>query len=256
VAIAFSAPSSAYTLKVIRNEPTSQYKWGVFGGIESVLGKYRRVHEINRTGSMLDNIIYYNLKLDRSWFAPGLLDEVLRDASQSVSLQGEAVIFKHLIVQMKMIPLPVFLETASSDDAATVIVNLGHCIKNNAAANIFNKDLDGRNYGVSRFRKVYLFDYDALEPFTEVKIRTNADREAGEEDVPDWVFEDGVVFLPEEIDFGLRIPDPPLRRLFREVHGDLLSVAYWEGVQGDLLDGKVRSIRVYPESRELRREPA
>jgi len=33
-----------------------------------VLAKYKRVHEINRTGSMLDNIVYYNLKLERSWF--------------------------------------------------------------------------------------------------------------------------------------------------------------------------------------------
>ena len=150
-----------------------------------------------------------------------------------------------------MIPLPVFLETASEKDARTAVVNLGRCIKNNAAANIFNKDLDGRNYGVSRYLKVYLFDYDALEPFTEVKIRTNLDRFDGEEDVPDWFFEDGVIFLPEEIESGLRIHDRDLRRLFREKHGDLLTTTYWEELQWALLSGKVPNISTYPDSCKL-----
>lgn len=253
VAIGFSSPSSDYNLKVIRDKPTSQYKWGTFEGIDAVLRKYGRVHEINRTGSMLDNVIYYNLKLDQAWFDAALLEELLSEASQSVSLQGSAVVLKYLIVQRRMTPLPVFLDTASAADAETAIVNLGDCIKNNAAANIFNKDLDARNYGVSRFLKVYLFDYDALEPFTEVKIRSNRDRVEGEEDMPDWYFEDGVVFLPEEIEVGLRIPSRALRGLFRDVHGELLTTEYWERVQNDLKAGRVPSIRTYPQSQELRR---
>jgi isocitrate dehydrogenase kinase/phosphatase len=254
VAIGFSAPSSAYVLKVIRDEPTAQYKWGAFQGIDAVLRKYAQVHEINRTGSMLDNIIYSNLKLDKYWFKTSLLEEILSAASQSVSLQGRDVVFKHLIVQRRMTPLPVFLETASESEAETAVINLGHCIKNNAAANIFNKDLDGRNYGVSRFLKVYLFDYDALEPFTTVKIRTNTDRVDGEEDIPDWYFEDGIIFLPEEIAAGLRIHDRSLRRLFHEVHGDLLTTDYWEGVQSDLEAGKVPRISTYPDNRRLVRK--
>ncbi|MGI9301542.1 MAG: isocitrate dehydrogenase kinase/phosphatase AceK regulatory subunit [Gammaproteobacteria bacterium] len=253
VAIGFSAPSSAYNLKVIRDRPTAQYKWGEFEGIEAVLKKYGRVHEINRTGSMLDNIIYYNLKLDKQWFDPALLDELVENASQSVSLQENAVIFKYLIVQRRMTPLPVFLQNAAPADTEKAITNLGYCIKNNAAANIFNKDLDARNYGVSRFLKVYLYDYDALEPFTEVKIRSNQGRVDGEEDIPEWYFENGVVFLPEEIEAGLRIPNRPLRKLFREVHGDLLTVEYWEGIQNKLLAGKVPSVSVYPDSQKLNR---
>ena len=255
VAIGFSSPHSDYNLKVIRDKPTASYKWGRFDGIETVMKKYSRVHEINRTGSMLDNIIYYNLKLDRGWFNSSLLDELLGEASETVSLRGDAVILKHLIVQRRMTPLPVFLETAPADQAETAIINLGDCIKNNAAANIFNKDLDARNYGVSRFLKVYLYDYDALEPFTEVKIRSNQDRVDGEEDPPDWFFEEGVVFLPEEIEAGLMIPDRRLRRLFREVHGDLLTVEYWQRIQNDLLAGKVPSVRIYPKSRELDAAP-
>ncbi|UCH75096.1 MAG: bifunctional isocitrate dehydrogenase kinase/phosphatase [Rhodospirillales bacterium] len=252
VAIGFSAPSSDYVLKVIRNEPTEQYKWGAFQGIPSVLEKYSRVHEINRTGSMLDNLIYYNIRLNADWFAPELREELLAEASRTVTRQGDFLVFKHLIVQMKMSPLPVFLESASREDARTAIVNLGHCIRNNAAANVFNRDLDGRNYGVSPYLKVYLFDYDAVEPLTDIKVRTNTGRLDGEEDVADWFFEDGIVFLPEEIDVGLRIPDRELRRLFREAHSELLGTAYWQGVQRALRQGLVPRLRVYPDEARLR----
>ena len=253
VAIGFSSPSSAYNLKVIRDHPTSGYKWGDFEGIESVRRKYSQVHQINRTGSMLDNIIYYNLRLDRDWFEPKLLDELSSQAGESVSRTGDSVVFNHLIVQRRTVPLHLYLENASPVDAERAIVNLGFCIKNNAAANIFNKDLDARNYGVSRYGKVYLYDYDALEPFTEVKIRSNTDRFDGEEDIPEWYFEDGVVFLPEEMITGLRIRRS-MHELFRTVHGDLLSTGYWERIQRDLLAGYVPGIRVYPEDRKLRPE--
>ena len=253
VAIGFSAPSSAYVLKVIRNHPTANYKWGDYEGMETVLNKYRAVHEINRTGSMLDNIIYTNVELDSAWFDEELRNEILTMASDTVSLVGSKIVFKHLIVQRKMVPLPVFLETASPEEAQTAVINLGYCIKNNAAANVFNKDLDGRNYGVSTYRKVYLFDYDALERLTDIKIRSNADRFDGEEDIPDWVFEDGYVFLPEELESGLRIEARNLRRLFRRVHGELLTVAYWQQLQTDLRAGKVPSVSTYPDDRRISR---
>ena len=254
VAIGFQSLNSSYSLKVIRNRPTEQYKWGKFDGIESVLSKYSRVHQINRTGSMLDNIIYYNVKLHRDWFSPLLVHELLKDASESVVSYDDSILFKHLIVQRRVTPLPVYLTTASQAEKEKVMVNLGHCIKNNTAANIFNKDLDARNYGVSQYQKIYLFDYDALELFTDVKIRTNQERVEGEEDVPEWFFEDGAVFLPEEIESGLRIQDRGLRRFFREVHGDLMQAAYWEQIQDQLRQDKVPPVRVYPENNKLKRE--
>ena len=255
VAIGFQSLNSSYSLKVIRNRPTEQYKWGKFDGIESVLSKYSRVHQINRTGSMLDNIIYYNVKLHRDWFSPLLVQELLKDASESVVLYDDSILFKHLIVQRRVTPLPVYLTTASQAEKEKVMVNLGHCIKNNTAANIFNKDLDARNYGVSQYQKIYLFDYDALELFTDVKIRTNQERIEGEEDVPEWFFEDGAVFLPEEIESGLRIQDRALRRFFREVHGDLMQASVLGTNPGSAATRqRVPPVRVYPEENKLKRE--
>ncbi len=147
------------------------------------------------------------------------------------------------------------MATAGETETRDVIVSLGHCIRNNAATNIFNKDLDSRNYGVGRYGRVFLFDYDAVEKLTEVKIRTNTDREPGEEAVPEWFFENGVIFLPEEIDYGMQLASRYARRCFREENSDLMTVEYWEEVQQKLLRGEVPELRMYPVGSRLNHEP-
>jgi isocitrate dehydrogenase kinase/phosphatase len=195
--------------------------------------------------------MYFNLRLDRSMFDPALLDEICREAAGSVQVDQDGVYLRQLIVQLKIVPLPVFLETADEDATRAVMVSLGHCIRNNAATNIFNKDLDSRNYGVGRYGRVFLFDYDAVEKLTDVKIRTNAGREPGEEAVPEWFFEDGVIFLPEELEHGMQLKSSYARRCFREENCDLLGVEYWQDVQQKLERGEVPALRVYPDNTKL-----
>jgi isocitrate dehydrogenase kinase/phosphatase len=251
VALGFTFDECAYHLKVIRDKPTNSYKWGAFPGVAAVSDKYRAVHEINRAGSMLDNVMYFNLRLDRNMFDPALLDEICREAAGSVQVDQDGVYLRQLIVQLKIVPLPVFLETADEDATRAVMVSLGHCIRNNAATNIFNKDLDSRNYGVGRYGRVFLFDYDAVEKLTDVKIRTNTGREPGEEAVPEWFFEDGVIFLPEELEHGMQLKSSYARRCFREENFDLLDVEYWQDVQQKLERGEVPGLRVYPDNTRL-----
>jgi isocitrate dehydrogenase kinase/phosphatase len=251
VALGFTFEACSYHLKVIRDRPTASYKWGAFPGVDAVIEKYRVVHEINRAGSMLDNVMYFNLRLDRDLFEPGLLEEILREAGGSVQVEGDGVFIRSLIVQLKIIPLPVYLETANETGTQAVIASLGHCIRNNAATDIFNKDLDSRNYGVGRYGRVFLFDYDAVEKLTDVKIRTNSDREPGEEAVPDWYFEEGVIFLPEELEYGMQLQNDFARRCFRKQNADLLSVEYWQRVQQKLQRGEVPELRVYPRAARL-----
>ena len=252
VALGFTFESCSYHLKVIRDQPTASYKWGEFPGVAAVLDKYRVVHEINRAGSMLDNVMYFNLKLDKDMFDPALLADLSREAAGNVNVEGDSVFIRSLIVQLKIVPLPVYLETVDESEIRNVIVSLGNCIRNNAATNIFNKDLDSRNYGVGRYGRVLLFDYDAVEKLTDVKIRTNLDREPGEEDIPAWFFEDGAIFLPEEIEHGLQLKNELARRTFRKVNSDLMEVDYWRQTQQKLLRGEVPELRMYPDSCKLR----
>src|SRR5271155_3202485 len=256
VALGFTFDECAYHLKVIRDQPTSSYKWGAYPGVAKVIDKYRVVHEINRAGSMMDNVMYFNLRLEHDMFEPELLDEISREAAGSVQVDRDGVYLRTLIMQMKIVPLPVFLENADENATRAVMVSLGHCIRNNAATNIFNKDLDSRNYGVGRYGRVLLFDYDAVEKLTEVKIRTNTDREPGEEAVPDWFFEDGVIFLPEELEHGMQLKNSFARRCFREENFELLGVEYWRDVQQKLQRGEVPELRMYPDSAKLEMDAA
>jgi isocitrate dehydrogenase kinase/phosphatase len=205
---------------------------------------------------MLDNVMYFKLRLDREMFDPALLEELCQQSASTVQVDQDGVFLRSLIVQMKITPLPVYLATATEPQIRDVIISLGHCIRNNAATNIFNKDLDSRNYGVGRYGRVFLFDYDAVEKLTDVKIRTNTDREPGDEAVPEWFFEDGIIFLPEELEHGMQLANPCARRLFREENLDLLSVRYWEDVQQTLLHGEIPELRVYPDSSKLRTDCA
>jgi isocitrate dehydrogenase kinase/phosphatase len=251
VALGFTFSSCAYHLKVVRDQPTKSYKWGAFPGVAAVIEKYRVVHEINRAGSMLDNVMYFNMRLDRNMFEPALLEELRSEAAGSVQVVEEGVFLRSLIVQLKIIPLPVYLDGAGENETRSVIARLGHCIRNNAATNIFNKDLDSRNYGVGRYGRVFLFDYDAVEKLTDVKIRTNSDREPGEDGAPGWFFEDGVIFLPEELEHGMQFRNDFARRCFRQENADLLTVEYWQDVQQKLQRGEVPALRVYPDSAKL-----
>jgi len=254
VAIAFTLPELDIVFKVIRDRPAASYKWEHYEGADAIVAKYHRVHELNRSGSLLDNMIYSDIALPRPKFTPDLLDELSTHAKGSVKIEGDRVLLRHLIVQRKVVPVPIYLESCAPAEAELVVIRLGQCIRNNAATNVFNRDLDGRNYGVSSLRFVYLFDYDALEDLTNVKVRTNADREPGEEDIPDWVYEEGPIFLPEELEMHLKLPTAPLRRLFREAHGELLTADYWWRMQGWLREGRVPRVRTYPRATQLHRD--
>jgi isocitrate dehydrogenase kinase/phosphatase len=195
--------------------------------------------------------MYFNVRLEQDLFDAALLEEIGQQAAGSVHVDEDGVFIRSLIAQLKIVPLPVFLARASELDVQKVIVSLGNCIRNNAATNIFNKDLDSRNYGVGRYGRVFLFDYDAVEKLTDVKIRTNLDREPGEEEIPGWFFEEGVIFLPEELEHGLQLKNDFARHCFRKENADLLTVQYWQEVQQKLLRGEVPELSMYPDSAKL-----
>ncbi len=125
VAFGFTFDACAYHLKVIRDRPTKSYKWGAFPGAAAVIEKYRLVHDINRAGSMLDNVMYFRLRLDREMFDPDLLDELCEESANTVQVDRDGVFLMSLIVQMKIVPLPVFLAGATEDETRDVIVEPG-----------------------------------------------------------------------------------------------------------------------------------
>jgi len=64
-----------------------------------------------------------------------------------------------------------------------------------------------------------------------------------------------VVFLPEELEYGLQLKSDYARRCFHRRNGDLLSVHYWLGVQRALQRGEVPELRMYPNRAKLGNDP-
>ena len=62
---------------------------------------------------------------------------MLEAARGTVRAHGREVFFEHLIVQYKMTPLPLYLETCMRREAEMVTIRLGQCIRNNAATDVF-----------------------------------------------------------------------------------------------------------------------
>ena len=60
------------------------------------MDKYRHVHEINRAGNMLDNVMYFNLRLERDLFDPALLEEICRQSADSAQLDGDGVLLARI----------------------------------------------------------------------------------------------------------------------------------------------------------------
>lgn len=239
VAIGFTTPSLSYHLKVIRDLPRESYRWGDYPGVEGVLSKYRLVHEINRTGSMLDNMMYYNLGLDPAMFDPELLDVLCRDAAESVAVDDGRVVIRSLIMQYKVEPVREYLARADEEEKRDALIGLGQCLRNSAASNIFNRDLDLSNYGVGRYHKVFLFDYHAIEPFSDIRLRRKGEEQGGLE------------FVPESLDTMLGFADDATRSLFCELNADLLELDYWRDLQRSLRAAPVIPLALYPESRRL-----
>jgi len=155
----FHVDTCAYHLKV-RDRPTQSYKWGAYPGVTAVTEKYRVVHEINRAAGMW-TMSCTSISGGSNMFDGALLDEISRDASGSVQVVDDGV-SAFIDRTAEIIPLPVYLERASESETRTVIARLGHCIRNNAATNIFNR-IWIPGITASPYGRVYLFDYDAVE---------------------------------------------------------------------------------------------
>ena len=215
--------------------------------------KYRLVDEINRAGSMLDNVMYFNLRLDRAMFEPDLLEELCAESSSSVHVDQDGVLLRSLIVQLKIIPLPVYLRDAAERNARGHR-QAGRCIRNNAATNIFNRDLDSRNYGVGRYGSVLVRLRRGGEA-DHVKMYESRPR-AGKRSRSGLVLRGRCRVLPEELQHGMQLMNRSARKCFREENLDLLSVEYWEEIQQKLLRGEIPELQMFPESCKLDAAPA
>jgi isocitrate dehydrogenase kinase/phosphatase len=253
--VVFGPPGFPYVFKVIRDFSAKQ-GWT---GRQRIMDVYRWVHEINRGRLMLDAWIYRNLRFPRDAFEPGVLQELLSAAPQSVRLDGDAVILKDVYAQRRVRPLNTFFEEeeerALRERAADA---LGCFIKDLASMGLFVSDCYGLtfNLGLTHGFNAALFDFDDLGSLLRHNFRETPPMD--EKDELLWNPEvDGPWFAVAEndvlVDEWERFLGVPLdlQACFREKHGDLFTTAYWTQVQRRILSGEQHYVLPYPQERRL-----
>jgi len=189
---------------------------------------------------------FRRLRFPRSRFAPELLEELRREAAHTVREDGDYLIFDHMYIERRMIPLNLYLRGAAPADAERVVLDYGQCIRDLAYTNIFPGDLLLKNFGVTRHGRVIFYDYDELCRVTDCRFRelpepTNPEDEMRAEA---WFYVGENDVFPESFIHFLAFDDAQRAALLR-LHGEILSAAFWRGVQQRLNDGDLMEVLPY-----------
>lgn len=242
VMVCFTLPSFDVVFKIIRDK--FPYPKNVLR--EEVKAKYQLVFKHDRAGRLVDAQEFKQLKFPRALFAPELLEELRTETASSVHEQGDDLVFDHMYIERRMTPLNLYLRTATEAAAEAAVLDYGQCIRDLAYTNIFAGDLLLKNFGVTRHGRVIFYDYDELCQVTDCRFRdmpqaTNLEDEMRGET---WFYvADNDVFPETFINF-LAFSDSQ-KTAFMRVHGEILSAAFWRGVQEKLTEGEVLEVLPY-----------
>ncbi|GEN24165.1 bifunctional isocitrate dehydrogenase kinase/phosphatase [Halomonas cupida] len=237
----FMLPSHRTVFKIIKDrfDPTKDMSR------DNVRDKYSLVKRHDRVGRMADTQEFSYLVSRRDHFDPDCLEELLRVAPSTVYLKDDKVIIKHCYTERMMTPLNLYIEQCGEDEMRAVLKDYGNAIKQMAAANIFPGDMLLKNFGVTRHGRVIFYDYDEVCYLTECNFRHIPEPLYPEQELADepWYSVGPNDIFPEE--FGpFLFADIRLRKLFYELHPELLDADYWKGLQDAITHGQV--IDVYP----------
>lgn len=262
VMIVFTLPGLDVVFKVIRDSfapPKTTTR-------ERVLSMYRLVHRHGRAGRLVDALEFEHLKFDRDRFEPACLAELLEGASDTVRAASGSLSIRHLFTERRLVPLDLHLQSASAEERRRAAIDYGRCLKELAATNVFPGDLLLKNFGVTRHGRVVFYDYDEIQPLLDVRFREIPSRggmagggdggyEEDEDDggggEPSFFVGENDVFPEEFFTFlGLR---GPASDAFLAEHRDLLTPAFWTGMQRRVAAGEIVDIYPYPDERRLHR---
>ncbi|MDX1941374.1 MAG: bifunctional isocitrate dehydrogenase kinase/phosphatase [Saprospiraceae bacterium] len=218
---------------------------------KEVKEKYELVSLHDRVGRMADSHMFENFITEQSRFSEDLLEELLKDAPSKVQLKNGQIKIKHLYIEKKMIPLNLFLERATLEEAEEVIDDYGKAIKQLAAVNIFPGDMLLKNFGVTRLRTVVFYDYDEIMFLTDCNFRRIPPARSFEDEMASepWYSVGPNDIFPEEFTKFL-VGRKDIRDMFFQLHGDLYDVEFWWDTQEKLRRGEIMD--VFPYHQRLR----
>ena len=244
----FTLPSYDVVFKVIKD----RFDYPKDSSRREVMSKYRLVFEHDRAGRLVEAYEFQHLRIEQNRFRPELLEELLRNAGNSVSIEDDHVVIRHAYMERRVRPLNLYLSENSEAAARAAAQDYGQAIRDLAATNIFPGDLLLKNFGVTRHGRVVFYDYDELCLLTDCNFRELPSPTSYEEEIAaePWFFVGENDVFPEEFPrfLGLR---PDLHEALLTSHGDLFAPQVWQRLQTALRAGAILEVFPYHADRRL-----
>ena len=248
VMLVFDLPSFPYVFKVIKDFYPPQKDTTR----ELIQSKYLLVKRHDRVGRMADTLEYSKVAFALSRFEPELVAELEEFCPSLLERDGDTLVIRHVYIERRMIPLNIYLHSATKDQIARAVVEYGNAIKDLVAANIFPGDMLWKNFGVTRNGKVVFYDYDEIEYMTDCNFRRVPQPRNEEEEMSGeiWYTVGPRDVFPET--FGpFLLGNDAVREVFMQHHADLLDVAFWQSHKERILAGHVYDVFPYDASRRF-----
>jgi isocitrate dehydrogenase kinase/phosphatase len=234
VMVVFTLPSYPYVFKVIKDKfpapkDTTQQK---------VIDQYRLVKSLDRVGRMADTWEFSFAAFPVSRLNKPLLDVLRREIPTKITEEDDHIIIEKIFIEHRLIPLNIFLDSASPTDANRVIQEYGDAIKEISSSGIFPGDLLTKNFGVTRHKRVIFYDYDEIVPLSQCKFRKIPPARYPEDEMSStpWYSVGPADVFPEEFENFL-ITNPEHRSILKKYHSNLFDYEYWQRMQQAVEDG-------------------
>lgn len=241
----FNLPSYPYVFKVIKD---------VFGPTkstdrETVKDKFLLAKEVDRVGRMVDALEFTELALPLDRFSPELLGQLDELAPSIIEVEGDSLVLHHCYVERRLVPLNLYLESASDEETEAAVVEYGNAIRELAIANIFPGDMLWRNFGLTRYGRVVFYDYDEIELLDTCTFRAIPPPPTPEAELSGepWYPVGPRDVFPEEFEAFL-LGSPRVREAFLRHHAELLEPGFWRDCQRRVLEGEISDFYPYSES--------
>ncbi|MBI1424781.1 MAG: bifunctional isocitrate dehydrogenase kinase/phosphatase [Gammaproteobacteria bacterium] len=224
----FTLPSYPYVFKVIKdNFPPNKDVTRA-----QVEAKYQLVKQHDRVGRMADSWEYSQAAFPVARFAPELLADLREQCASSLEFEEDQIVIRHLYIERRMAPLNMYISQADDEELWKVVKGYGNALRQLAGANIFPGDMLLKNFGVTCHGRVVFYDYDEICYLTECNFRQIPEAPYPEFEMSDepWYSAGPHDVFPEEWATFL-LSDPRVRKVFLELHGELLKPEYWQAKQ-------------------------
>lgn len=221
---------------------------------QEVREKYKLVSVHDRVGRMADTheFEYFHFPLNR--VDPILLKTLRATVNSLLTITDTEIIIKHLYTERRMIPLNIYLENCTYEEAKVAVEEYGYSILQLAQANIFPGDMMTKNFGVTRQKRVVFYDYDEIEFLTDMNFRWKPKPETYEQiyaSAPWYDIAPNDVF-PEDFK-RFMIGREDVKQHFWEYHKNMFNPDYWKGIQEKIKKGEL--LHAFPYPKEIRFRP-